>query len=122
MKWIELFAYTGEDLGLSAEDLMRALSDFFLQSGFESQYMQLQRDGRALARATEGGHRAGARDGDMFDQQMRGADPQKLEQHVAGADDQLSTASCRSSSKRATSTSKQRERQRASGNEQSRAT
>ncbi|HYO84304.1 MAG TPA: hypothetical protein VES20_23060 [Bryobacteraceae bacterium] len=39
MKWIEYSRYTGEDLGISAEDLMRALSDFFLQSGFEAQYM-----------------------------------------------------------------------------------
>ena len=31
--------YTGEDLGISAEDLLQALSDFLLQSGFNSQYM-----------------------------------------------------------------------------------
>lgn len=32
--------YTGDDFGLSAEDLMKALADFFLQSGFNSDYMQ----------------------------------------------------------------------------------
>jgi Ca-activated chloride channel family protein len=32
--------YTGEDFGLSAEDLMRALADFFLESGFNNPYMQ----------------------------------------------------------------------------------
>jgi Ca-activated chloride channel homolog len=31
--------YTPEDLGISAEDLLQALSDFLLQSGFNSQYM-----------------------------------------------------------------------------------
>ena len=31
--------YTGEDMGISAEDLFQALSDFLLQSGFNSQYM-----------------------------------------------------------------------------------
>jgi len=31
--------YTGEDLGIDAEDLLRALSDFLLESGFNSQYM-----------------------------------------------------------------------------------
>jgi Ca-activated chloride channel homolog len=31
--------YTGEDFGISAEDLLQALSDFLLQSGFNSQYM-----------------------------------------------------------------------------------
>src|SRR5260370_2911182 len=39
MKRITYSKYTGEDLGISAEDLMRALSDFFLQSGFQSNYM-----------------------------------------------------------------------------------
>ncbi len=31
--------YTGEDFGISAEDLLQALSDFLLQSGFNTQYM-----------------------------------------------------------------------------------
>ena len=28
--------YTGEDFGISAEDLLQALSDFLLQSGFNT--------------------------------------------------------------------------------------
>src|SRR3954464_7575815 len=39
MKWIRYSKYTGEDLGVSAEDLLKALSDFLLESGFNSQYM-----------------------------------------------------------------------------------
>jgi Ca-activated chloride channel family protein len=39
MKWIRYSKYTGEDLGISAEDLLKALSDFLLESGFNSQYM-----------------------------------------------------------------------------------
>src|SRR5208337_2605885 len=39
MKWIHYSKYTGDDLGISAEDLLKALSDFFLESGFQSQYM-----------------------------------------------------------------------------------
>src|ERR1700690_2750955 len=31
--------YTGEDLGVDAEGLLQALSDFLLQSGFNTQYM-----------------------------------------------------------------------------------
>jgi Ca-activated chloride channel homolog len=31
--------YTGDDLGISAEDLLQALSDFLLESGFNTQYM-----------------------------------------------------------------------------------
>ena len=40
MKSVRYGRYTGEDLGLSAEDLMRALSDFFLESGFNDPYFQ----------------------------------------------------------------------------------
>ena len=38
MKSIRYSKYTGDDLGLSAEDLLKALSDFFLESGFQNQY------------------------------------------------------------------------------------
>ncbi len=31
--------YTGDDMGIGAEDLLQALSDFLLQSGFNSQYI-----------------------------------------------------------------------------------
>jgi len=34
MKWINYTKYTGDDLGISAEDLLQALSDFLLESGF----------------------------------------------------------------------------------------
>ena len=39
MKWIRYSKYTGEDLGIGAEDLLKALADFLLESGFNSQYM-----------------------------------------------------------------------------------
>jgi Ca-activated chloride channel family protein len=35
MRRITYSRYTGEDFGISAEDLLRALADYFLQSGFE---------------------------------------------------------------------------------------
>ncbi|HWE00035.1 MAG TPA: hypothetical protein VG345_13385, partial [Bryobacteraceae bacterium] len=40
MKWLRFSKYTGDDLGIDAQDLMQALADFFLQSGFHSPYMQ----------------------------------------------------------------------------------
>ena len=40
MKSVRYTKYTDDDLGLSAEDLMRALADFFLASGFDNPYMQ----------------------------------------------------------------------------------
>jgi len=42
MKWIKFSKYTGDDFGIDANDLMQALSDFFLQSGFNDPYMQFQ--------------------------------------------------------------------------------
>ncbi len=39
VKSVRYSKYTGGDFGISAEDLMRALSDFFLESGFHNQYM-----------------------------------------------------------------------------------
>src|SRR5215468_6067662 len=39
MKSIRYSKYTGDDLGISAEDLLKALSDFLLESGFNTQYM-----------------------------------------------------------------------------------
>jgi Ca-activated chloride channel homolog len=40
MKSVRYSKFTGEDFGISAEDLMRALADFFLSSGFDNPYMQ----------------------------------------------------------------------------------
>src|SRR5580698_1254520 len=40
MKSVHYSRYTGDDFGLTAEDLMRALADFFLESGFDNPYMQ----------------------------------------------------------------------------------
>jgi Ca-activated chloride channel family protein len=38
VKRITYSKFTGDDFGISSEDLMKALADFLLQSGFESQY------------------------------------------------------------------------------------
>ena len=40
MKWIKFSKYTGDDFGIDANDLMQALADFFLQSGFNNPYVQ----------------------------------------------------------------------------------
>jgi Ca-activated chloride channel family protein len=40
MKFIRYSKYNGDDFGIDAQDLLKALSDFLLQSGFQSQYMQ----------------------------------------------------------------------------------
>jgi Ca-activated chloride channel family protein len=40
VKAIRYGRYTGEDFGLSTEDLLKALADFFLNSGFDNPYMR----------------------------------------------------------------------------------
>jgi Ca-activated chloride channel family protein len=40
MKWVRFSKYTGDDLGIDAQDLMQALASFFLESGFNNPYMQ----------------------------------------------------------------------------------
>jgi len=42
MKWIKFSKYNGDDFGIDANDLMQALADFFLQSGFNNPYMEFQ--------------------------------------------------------------------------------
>ena len=38
MRWIRYSQFEDDDFGIEAEDLMRALSDYFLQSGFQDPY------------------------------------------------------------------------------------
>src|SRR6202167_149894 len=40
MKWVKFSKYNGDDFGIDANDLMQALADFFVQSGFNNPYMQ----------------------------------------------------------------------------------
>jgi Ca-activated chloride channel family protein len=40
MKWVRFSKYTGDDFGIDGSDLMQALANFFLQSGFNNPYMQ----------------------------------------------------------------------------------
>ena len=40
MKWVKFSKYTGDDFGIDAQDLMQALANFFLESGFNNPYMQ----------------------------------------------------------------------------------
>src|SRR5260370_37852393 len=63
MKWIKYSRYTGDDFGIDAEDLLRALSDYLLQSGFNAQSMRfsefnehsLEELKRAIHQALENG-------------------------------------------------------------------
>ena len=89
MKWIKYSRYSGEDFGLSAEDLMRALADFFLESGFGRQDPELgewNQDTledlkRALERALESG--------EMFDSEQARRMAERLASMPPGEREQL---------------------------------
>src|SRR5579885_1650499 len=89
MKWVRYSRYTGDDLGISAEDLLKALSDFFLESGFQSQYMgfsewnehSLEQLKEAIQRALEYG--------DLFDDERSREIQRQLQQMSAEQLDKL---------------------------------
>ena len=57
MKWIKYSRYTGEDFGIDADDLLKALSDFLLQSGYPSEWNEHTLDNlkQAIRQALEDG-------------------------------------------------------------------
>jgi Ca-activated chloride channel family protein len=88
MKSVRYSRYTGEDFGLSAEDLLKALSDFFLESGFHNPYMQfsemnqhsLEDLKRALEQALERGEFFDQERADQIRQQLESMSPEQLDQ------------------------------------------
>lgn len=88
MKWIRYSRYTGEDFGLSAEDLMRALSDFFLESGFHRQYLEFSEWNRntledlkhALERALESGEMFSSEQARRMAERLQSMSPGEREQ------------------------------------------
>jgi Ca-activated chloride channel family protein len=88
MKGVRYSRYTGDDFGLTAEDLMRALSDFFLQSGFDNPYMQfsefnsntLEDLKRAIEQALERGDFFDRERADQIRQQLEAMSQEELDQ------------------------------------------
>jgi Ca-activated chloride channel homolog len=89
VKSVRYSRYTGEDFGLSAEDLLKALADFFLESGFQNPYMQFselnQHSLEDLKRAIE----QALERGEMFDPERAEQIRQALEQMSEEQLDQL---------------------------------
>ena len=88
MKWIHYSRYTGDDFGLSAEDLLKALSDFFLQSGFQNQYMgfsewnqqTLEDLKNALQQALEQGEAFDRDQAERIQQALENMTPEQMDQ------------------------------------------
>ncbi len=89
MKSIRYGRYTGEDFGLSTEDLLKALADFFLNSGFDNPYMRFsefnQHTLEDLKRALEDA----ILNGEMFDAERAEQIRQQLESMSGEEIDQL---------------------------------
>ncbi|HLY16681.1 MAG TPA: hypothetical protein VKR61_05630 [Bryobacteraceae bacterium] len=67
---IKYSKYTGEDFGISAEDLLQALSDFLLQSGFNTQYMPFSEWNEHTLEDLKQAIQQALERGDLFDNQQ----------------------------------------------------
>jgi len=67
MKW-NYTKYHGEDFGIDSEDLMRALSEFFLQSGYEMQFMPFDEFSSNSMEALKEAIRRALESGELFDE------------------------------------------------------
>ena len=64
---IKYSKYTGEDFGIGAEDLLQALSDFLLQSGFNTQYMPFSEWNERTLEDLKKAIQQALEQGDLFD-------------------------------------------------------
>jgi Ca-activated chloride channel homolog len=67
MKWINYSRFTDDDFGLSSEDLLKALSDFFLESGFQNQYMGFSEWNQHTLEDLKNALQRALEQGEMFD-------------------------------------------------------
>ena len=79
MRSIRYSRYTGDDFGLSAEDLLKALSDFFLQSGFQNQYMGFSEWNQHTLEDLKNAIQRALEQGEMFDSDQAQRIQQALE-------------------------------------------
>jgi Ca-activated chloride channel homolog len=98
MKRINYGKYTGEDFGIDAEDLMKALSDFLLQSGFRSRGWgdftemdphSMEELRKAIERALLNGDLFNPEDAERLRQQLEAMSGEQLEQMVQKLVDKL---------------------------------
>jgi Ca-activated chloride channel family protein len=69
MKSVRYSRYTGEDLGIDADDLLKALADFLLGSGFDNQYMPFSEFNEHTLEGLKNAIRQALEHGELFDDQ-----------------------------------------------------
>jgi Ca-activated chloride channel family protein len=89
MRRISYSKFSEEDLGIEMDDLLRALSDFLLQSGYQNPYMQFTEfDEHTLENLKQAIERA-LKSGELFDPEQLEQMRQRLEQMTSQQRDQL---------------------------------
>lgn len=76
---IKYSRYSGEDFGIGAEDLLQALSDFLLQSGFNSQYIPFNEWNQHTLEDLKKAIQQALESGQLFDDERMQEMMQKLE-------------------------------------------
>src|ERR1700685_2154541 len=89
MKWINYSRFTGDDFGLSSEDLLKALSDFFLESGFQNQYMGFSEWNQHTLEDLKDALQRALEQGEMFDPDQAQRIQQALENMTPEQMDEL---------------------------------
>ena len=84
MKAIRYSRYTGEDLGIEAEELLKALADFLLGSGFDNQYMPFSEMNQHTLEDLKNAIQKALEQGDLFDNDSLPSTPDSAS-GVAGA-------------------------------------
>ena len=89
MKWVRFSKYAGDDLDIDGQDLMDALADFFLNSGFDSQFAPYAGwDPNSLDELMEAIRQA-LQQGDLFDPERAAELREKLDAMSPEQVDQL---------------------------------
>ena len=100
MRRISYSKFSEEDLGIEMEDLLRALSDYFLQSGYQNPYMQfsefdehtLDELKKAIERALESGELFDPEQAEQMRQQLQQMSAQQREQLIENLANKLEQA------------------------------
>ena len=87
MRWIKYSRYIAEELGIDTEDLMRALSDFLLESGYHRQFFRfaewndqsLEGLQEAIRQALESGELFDPEDAERLRKQLENLTPEQME-------------------------------------------
>jgi len=80
MRRISYGKFSEEDLGIEMEDLLRALSDYFLQSGYQDPYLQFSEMNQHTLEELKQAIERALQSGDLFDPQRLEEMRQRLQQ------------------------------------------